>query len=223
MVYNPVGIRSLALSMPCIKRTNDYYREKYPDLIATAEQKSLSRLFSLANSDPSNEFDQEMTPYLQDPFRGTVERRVLGSDESSLTLEYKAAKDAIEAAKLSPHEIDLMIVASLIAEQIVPGNAASLAAQLGLTGAAWNLDSMCSNAIVALQTAGALVRAGSTVMCWWFSHVHTLALLRKLIRSPGLLAMVQELLSSVRWNQTREFLALKLFILPRLVVPSLAN
>ncbi|KYC42461.1 3-oxoacyl-ACP synthase [Scytonema hofmannii PCC 7110] len=160
MVYQPVGIRSLALSMPCIKRTNDYYREKYPDMIATAEQKSLARLFSLASSAPSNEFDQEMMPYLQDPFRGTIERRVLGSDESSLTLEYKAAKDALEAAQLFPHEIDLMIVASLIAEQIVPGNAAALAAQLGLTGAAWNLDSMCSNAIVALQTAGALVRAG---------------------------------------------------------------
>ena len=28
MVYNPVGIRSLALSMPGIKRTNDYYRQR---------------------------------------------------------------------------------------------------------------------------------------------------------------------------------------------------
>ncbi|BAY49948.1 3-oxoacyl-(ACP) synthase III (plasmid) [Scytonema sp. HK-05] len=159
-MYHPVGIRSLALSVPNTIRTNDYYRNKYPELIAQSEQRSLAKLFSLADSTPSNEFDLEMMPYLSDPFRGTVERRVLAPDESSLTLEYKAAKDALDAAKLSPDDVDLMIVASLVGEQIIPGNAVFLAEQLGLQCAAWNLDSMCSGAMVALQTANTLVRAG---------------------------------------------------------------
>ena len=159
-MYHPVGIRSLALSVPNTIRTNDYFRNKYPELIAQSEQRSLAKLFSLADSTPNNEFDLEMMPYLSDPFRGTVERRVLAPDESSLTLEYKAAKDALDAAKLSPDDVDLMIVASLVGEQIIPGNAAALAGLLGLRGAAWNLDSMCSNAIVALQNACALVRVG---------------------------------------------------------------
>ncbi len=64
--------------------TNDYYQEKYPELIAESEQKSLARLFSRSDSTPSNKFDLEMMPYLKDPFRGTVERRVLGPGESSL-------------------------------------------------------------------------------------------------------------------------------------------
>ncbi|GAB1540508.1 hypothetical protein NUACC21_31770 [Scytonema sp. NUACC21] len=160
MVYQPVGIRSLALSFPSIRRTNDYYREKYPGLVAQSEQKSLARLFSLPGSTPSNEFDLEMGPYLKDPFRGTVERWVLGPGESSLTLEYRAAKDALDAAKLSPDDVDLMLVASVWSEKIGLGDAAFLARKLGLQGAAWNLDATCGSTPVALQTACALVRAG---------------------------------------------------------------
>ncbi|MBN3883950.1 MULTISPECIES: 3-oxoacyl-ACP synthase III family protein [unclassified Nostoc] len=160
MVDYPVGIRSIALSFPSVRRTNDYYREKYPELIAQAEQKSLARMFSLAGSTPSNEFDLEMMPYLSDPFRGTVERWVLGSGESSLTLEERAARDALEAAKLSAKDVDLMIVASVWPEQIGLGDAAFLARQLSLEGAAWNLDATCGSTPIALQTACALVRAG---------------------------------------------------------------
>jgi 3-oxoacyl-[acyl-carrier-protein] synthase III len=160
MVYSPVGIRSLALSLPNIRRTNDYYIEKYPEMFAHAEQKSLAKLFSLAGSNPNNEFDLEMMPYLSDPFRGTVERRVLGSGESSLTLEERAARDALKAANLSLNEVELMIVASVWPEQIGFGNAAFLARQLGLRGAAWNLDAACGVTPVALQTACSLVRSG---------------------------------------------------------------
>lgn len=160
-MHNPVGIRSLAVSFPSIIRTNNYYREKYPELIAQAEQKSLARLFSPAQSTPSNEFELEMMPYLSDPFRGTIERRVLGPGESSLTLEYRAAKDALDAAKLSPDEVDLLIVSSFLPEQIGFGNAAFLARQLGLQSGAWNLDATCGSTPVALQTASALVQAGA--------------------------------------------------------------
>ncbi|MFB2772646.1 3-oxoacyl-ACP synthase III family protein [Pelatocladus sp. BLCC-F211] len=160
MVYPPVGIRSLAISLPSIKRTRDYYIEKYPDLVAQSEQKSLAKLFSLTGSTPSNEFDLEMMPYLSDPFRGTVEQRLLGPGESSLTLEYDAATKALEAAKLSLDDIDLMLVASVWPEQIGFGNAAFLAQQLEFQGAAWNLDAACGVTPVALQTACALVRGG---------------------------------------------------------------
>jgi len=159
-----VGIRAIAVSFPSVIRTNDYFRENYPELITTAEQKSLARAFSgPENISEANNLDlwtKEMMPYLSDPFRGTVERRVLGSGESSLTLEYKAAYEAIDAAKLIPGEVDLMIVRSMFPDNTEIGNAAFLAGQLGLEGAAWNLDSMCATPLVALQTACALVRSG---------------------------------------------------------------
>ncbi|BAY78442.1 3-oxoacyl-[acyl-carrier-protein] synthase III [Nostoc linckia NIES-25] len=160
MVSSPVGIRSIALSLPSIKRTNDYYIEKYPELVTQAEEKGFAKLFSLTESTASNEFDQEMLPYLSDPFRGTIERWALGPGESSLTLEYRAAIDALNAAKLSPEDVELMIVSSVWPEQIGFGNAAFLARQLGLQGAAWNLDATCGSTPVALQTASALVKAG---------------------------------------------------------------
>lgn len=160
MMLQPVGIRSIAVSFPSIIRTNDYYRDNYPELVARVEQKTLSRVFSPADSTPKNEFELEMMPYLSDPFRGSVERRVFAPGETALTISYSAAKDALDAAKLSPDEIDLMLVATIFPDQIAPGNAAFLAAQLGLHGAAWNIDSTCSNALVALQTACGLVRAG---------------------------------------------------------------
>lgn len=97
---------------------------------------------------------------MSDPFRGTVERRVVSQDETSLSLEYQAAIDVLQAAKLQPEDIDLMLVTSLFPEQVTPGNAAFLAGQLGLTSAAWNIESTCTSVLVSLQTACSLVRTG---------------------------------------------------------------
>ncbi|WGV26221.1 3-oxoacyl-ACP synthase III family protein [Halotia branconii] len=158
-MHYPVGVRSLAMALPSIKRSNDYYREKYPELIAQSEQRSLARLFSVNNSTPNNEFDFKMLPYLQDPFRGTVNRWVLAPDESSLMLQERAARQALDAANLTFSEVDLMLVASIWPEHIGFGDAAFLSRQLNLQGAAWNIDAACGVTPVALQTACALVRS----------------------------------------------------------------
>ena len=159
-MHIPVGIKSLAVSFPRVIHTNDYYRENYPDLIAKAEEKNLARLMSPAKSTPNNEFELEMMPFLSDPFRGTVQRRVLAPDESSLTLEYRAAKDALAAANLSPNKVDLLISCSVTSEYIGYGNAAFVARELGLQNGAWNLDATCASTLVALETACSLVESG---------------------------------------------------------------
>ncbi|AFZ22835.1 3-oxoacyl-(acyl-carrier-protein) synthase III [Cylindrospermum stagnale PCC 7417] len=160
-MHNPVGIRSLSVSFPSIIRTNDYYKENYPKLVAQAEQQGLAKLFSPAKSTPSNEFELEMMPHMSDPFRGTIERRVLSPGESSLTLEYRAAKDALDAAQLSADQVDLLIVSSVSPEYIGYGNAAFIARQLGLKCGAWNLDATCGSTPVALETACAMVKTGT--------------------------------------------------------------
>jgi len=159
-MYSPVGIRSVGFRLPSVRRTNQYYIEKYPELIELAEQKGLAKLFSLTEASPSSAFELEMLPYLSDPFRGTVQRWVLAPDESPLKLEYRAAVDALNAAQLSPEDVDLMIVASVWPEHIGFGNAAFLARELGLVGAAWNLDATCGSTPVVFQTASAMVRSG---------------------------------------------------------------
>ncbi|MEM9543049.1 MAG: 3-oxoacyl-[acyl-carrier-protein] synthase III C-terminal domain-containing protein [Cyanobacteria bacterium P01_E01_bin.42] len=158
-----VGIRAIAVNFPETVRTNNYWRKHYPELVATAGQKSLAKNFSPKTSAKNNTSDlwkQEMKPYLSDPFRGAVERRILAPGESSLALQRDAAEVALKAANLSPQDIDLMLVTSMFPEQIVPGDAAFLAGELGLQGAAWNLESTCTSALVSLETACALMQTG---------------------------------------------------------------
>ncbi|MEH2162319.1 MAG: 3-oxoacyl-[acyl-carrier-protein] synthase III C-terminal domain-containing protein [Nostoc sp.] len=164
MINLPVGIRALAVSFPDIIRTNEYWQNKYPDLFTQTKLRNPRRSKSDDFTTDNNGLDiwsTAVASYLSDPFRGNIERRVLSSQESSLTLEYRAAKDALEAAKLAPSEVELMIVASLFSEQVGAGNATYLAEQLKLCCPAWNLESTCSSALVALQNAQALVQTGT--------------------------------------------------------------
>ncbi|MEO1004281.1 MAG: 3-oxoacyl-ACP synthase III family protein [Cyanobacteria bacterium J06638_38] len=161
MTNNFIGVSSLALSFPKLIRTNDYWREKFPQLTTKtrSQRRRESRKPALNQSEGVTIWSQEVVPYLDDPFRGNVERRVLGQWESSLTLEYRAATEAIEAARLQPREIDLMISTSLFPQTVRLGNA-PLANQLNLSCPAWNLESTCSSALVALQNARALIQTG---------------------------------------------------------------
>ncbi|MDV2992194.1 MAG: hypothetical protein N4J56_001848 [Chroococcidiopsis sp. SAG 2025] len=158
----PVGIRSIAVKFPRIVRTNDYWREKFPELVDRASPKRVRLERPAFSTDASGIeiWSQEVKPYLADPFRGNVERRVLDLDESSLTLECDAAREAIAAAKLATEEVDLAIVTSLCSDRIAPSSAADLVRELELSCPAWNLDSTCSSALVALQNAWALVQPG---------------------------------------------------------------
>jgi 3-oxoacyl-[acyl-carrier-protein] synthase III len=159
---NNIGIRSLAVSFPSVIRTNDYWLEKYPELINMSPSRK-RRARSIVTEENANGFDiwsQEVAPYLSDPFRGNVERRILGEGESSLVLECRAAKDALEAARLEADEIDVAIVASMFSDRVGTGNAVYLAEELGLKCPAWNLESTCSSALVALQNARALIQTG---------------------------------------------------------------
>ena len=160
-MIKPVGIRSLALALPREIRENEYYRRKFPDVVADAEQRTLARVFSPIDPSPATvAWDTEMAPYLADPFRGAVERRALGPGETPLTLEVRAARDALEAASLGPRDIDLVIATSLLPDRIFPGNAVYVARDLGIQAPAWNLESACNSSLIALQNATALVRTG---------------------------------------------------------------
>lgn len=157
----PVGIRALAVSFPDGVRTNEYWRNRHPEAIADAEQKTLARLFSATSTGaPDNPFDAEMAPYLSDPFRGTVERRYLAPSEGSLTIELRAARDVLAAAQMSPKDLDAIIVSSFTPDTLGAGNAAYLTRELGVALPAWNLESACCGTVVGLQSASALVRAG---------------------------------------------------------------
>jgi 3-oxoacyl-[acyl-carrier-protein] synthase-3 len=155
-------MRSLSVAFPRTVRTNDFFRREHPEVVASAEERALGKVWNVDQSGGRelSAFEIEMLPYLNDPFRGTVERRVLAANEPALGIELPAARAALEGAGMEVGQIDLLISCSFPSDQVGIGESAFLARDLGLRGAAWNLESACSSALVGLDVASTLVSAG---------------------------------------------------------------
>ncbi len=155
-----IGIQAVSYYVPDEVRRNDYWLQNYPELVENAAQQSLARLWKKSDHRTPNTFDRVMAPYLEDPFRGAVERRVLATGQTGLDMEIRAAKDALAAADMPVSDVELILVSSFLPDQFGPGNAAYLVRALGASCPAINLESACSSALVALNTAVALIHAG---------------------------------------------------------------
>jgi 3-oxoacyl-[acyl-carrier-protein] synthase-3 len=93
---------------------------------------------------------------------GIVERRIAGDGETTLTLSLDAAQKALDVAKLSPAQLDLIIVATVTPEHIFPATACLLQDSLGaLNAGAFDLSAGCSGFMYALSLAADSIRAGS--------------------------------------------------------------
>src|SRR5215831_1824733 len=101
------GMLSLAVSYPSEIRQNDYFKNKYPQVVADAEKRTLAKIWAKPEEKAPkvDAFDVEMAPFLGDPFRGSVRRRVLAKGETALSLELAAAREALTAANMSPGDI----------------------------------------------------------------------------------------------------------------------
>jgi 3-oxoacyl-[acyl-carrier-protein] synthase III len=154
-------IKSLGVEVPRIVRTNDYWRERYPDLVQDVERQGRHKVWSPPpDASAPSLFLREMARYLGDPFRGTLERRVLEPGQTSLDLECAAARKALDAAGMGPRDIDLALCASFLGDHPGLGNGAFLAKTLGLSGPAWNIESTCAGGLVGLDLAASLIASG---------------------------------------------------------------
>jgi 3-oxoacyl-[acyl-carrier-protein] synthase-3 len=94
---------------------------------------------------------------------GIRARHFVDADTSSSDLAVTAAQRAIEAAGLTPADIDLIIVATSTPDMVFPSTACIVQRKLGITtGApAFDVQAVCSGFIYALTTADALIRTGT--------------------------------------------------------------
>jgi 3-oxoacyl-[acyl-carrier-protein] synthase III len=92
---------------------------------------------------------------------GMKERRIARADEFPSDMGYEAAIRAMEAAKISPEEIDLILVATLTPDYVFPSTACLLQARLKAVNAA-GLDVMgaCTGFIFCLSQAQAYIDSG---------------------------------------------------------------
>jgi 3-oxoacyl-[acyl-carrier-protein] synthase-3 len=92
---------------------------------------------------------------------GIVTRRRTGPDRDVLDLAEAAARAAIAAAGLAPHEIDAIILSTISHFVATPSGAAVLADRLGITpAAAWDISAACAGYCFGIGQADALVRSG---------------------------------------------------------------
>jgi 3-oxoacyl-[acyl-carrier-protein] synthase-3 len=155
-------LRSLAVDFPEVVRTNDFFRQRHPEVVASIAERALGKVWNVETREgrPLGAFEHEMLPYLADPFRGTVERRVLADDAHPMSMSVPAAERALAAAGLSGGDVDLLMSCTFPSGQTGIGESAFLARALGAKGAAWNLESACSSAAVGLDVGASLVAAG---------------------------------------------------------------
>ena len=93
---------------------------------------------------------------------GIRQRFIANEGESTATLAYKAAQQALEVADILPTELDLIIVATSTPENIFPSTASMVQDWLNAHEAgAFDLSAACSGFVYALNMAADSIRAGS--------------------------------------------------------------
>ena len=92
---------------------------------------------------------------------GIKERRIVAENESTATMGTAAAKHALQAAALTPQDVDLIVCATITPEMQFPSTACFVGAGLGLdTTPAFDISAACSGFIYALETANNFVKSG---------------------------------------------------------------
>lgn len=95
--------------------------------------------------------------------RTGIEKRHIALDgQNTVDLAERAARHAIEAADITPEEIDLIIVATTTPDRIFPSTACLLQSRLDIHGcAAFDVQAVCTGFIYALAVADKFIKTGS--------------------------------------------------------------
>ena len=93
---------------------------------------------------------------------GIKSRRIAGANETASSMAEIAARQAINAAQLSPEEIDLIIVATGTPDRVYPSTACLLQQRLGIKNCvAFDVQAACSGAIYAMSIADQYIKTGA--------------------------------------------------------------
>lgn len=92
---------------------------------------------------------------------GIKERRIAEEGETTSMMSVQAAQIALEQAKISKNDIDLLIVATLSPDMIFPATACFVQKELGLRNIpCFDLQAACTGFLYALEVASKMMEAG---------------------------------------------------------------
>jgi 3-oxoacyl-[acyl-carrier-protein] synthase-3 len=93
---------------------------------------------------------------------GIRQRYIAAPDEQTSDLALAASQQALQAARVAPAELDLIIVATTTPDMIFPSTACILQAKLGASGGpAFDVQAVCSGFVYAVAIADLMVKSGA--------------------------------------------------------------
>jgi 3-oxoacyl-[acyl-carrier-protein] synthase-3 len=92
---------------------------------------------------------------------GIKQRRKASADEYTSLFAVRAARQAIERARLDPSDIDLLLCATVTPDQILPSTGCIVQAELGANNAAaMDIVAACSGFLYGVSLADSMIRTG---------------------------------------------------------------
>jgi 3-oxoacyl-[acyl-carrier-protein] synthase-3 len=159
-----VGILGVGSYVPPTIRTNDWWGEEFRQKFNERRANDVTSpeiLLSRAKSPAQRVQFEHMLETYNDPFRGTVERRILDPKLPPSFMEIEAAKKALHHSKVDAGDIDAIIVYSAPADFVAPCNGGAIQAAIGAPRAqTLGVDSGCASFISGMMVAESLIRAG---------------------------------------------------------------
>jgi 3-oxoacyl-[acyl-carrier-protein] synthase-3 len=94
---------------------------------------------------------------------GIEARHVAADDEMTSDLAVMAGRRAMEAAHVTPADIDLIVVATTTEDMVFPSTACLVQAKLGVTqGAAFDVQAVCTGFVYALSIVDKFIASGQS-------------------------------------------------------------
>src|ERR687884_1987823 len=94
---------------------------------------------------------------------GIKQRRKAAKGEYTSLFAVRAAREAIERARIDPSEIDTLICATVTPDQILPSTGCLIQAEIGANNAAaFDIAAACSGFLYGLTLANGLIRTGQS-------------------------------------------------------------
>jgi 3-oxoacyl-[acyl-carrier-protein] synthase-3 len=160
-----IGIHAIGYALPESIRTNDWWP---PETIErwTARRRRHATDPSAADTSGMSEgvraamaAIEELRP---DPFLGVKQRRVVAEGQLSSSLEIQAAEKAIAAAGIDRSKIDLLLVHSMLPDDLNAPNACLLHRELGLKEQCFSMSTVtaCNGFLMHLALAQRMIASG---------------------------------------------------------------
>jgi 3-oxoacyl-[acyl-carrier-protein] synthase-3 len=91
---------------------------------------------------------------------GIRARHIAAEDETTSVLAIRAARAALDMARIRPADVDAIVLATATPDLTFPGCAVRVQAELGCGGAAFDVHAVCAGFLHALSVADNMIRLG---------------------------------------------------------------